>query len=118
LTHPPSYLLPQQADDSDQWFYLSILLGLVVIAISAMNYFESIQQKQYEKIKLEAKLKEEEKAKVRKKISSTLLAEEEREAADGDTTAFSENAQGSNQNQEVHKAEGVMRSNSSFVEMT
>lgn len=91
MTHPPSYLLPNQADDSDQWFYLSILLGVVVLAISAMNYFESIQQKQYQKMKLDAKLKEEEKAKVRKKVSSSVLPEADG-TADADTTNFSETA--------------------------
>ena len=86
-----------------------------------MNYFETVQQRQYQKMKLDAKLKEDEKAKVRKKISSTALPDEDREGlADGDTTNFSENDKSSNhgQQEEVVKVEGFLRSNSSFVEMT
>lgn len=74
-------------------------------------------------MKLDARIKEEEKAKLRKKTSSTLLPEDtakgETNLNDDDTTYFSENQKSSSSHgQEVHKVESVLRSNSSFVEMS
>lgn len=63
--------------NEDNWFYLAIVVGVLFVAINYFNYLEALENKNYQKLKMETKIKQNELTKKKQKILE--MSEEESE---------------------------------------
>ena len=98
----------------DVWFYMATAIGALLALAGYMQYREAELHRKYQQAKLEAKLKQGSERAVKRQIVVNSDTSSDEQPSDAET-----HSSGSKVGKdEIAKAEGVMRSNSSYVDMS
>ena len=107
------------------WFYLTIFVGALLAGASYLQYREAELQRRYQRQKSEARQRLLQKKNENQKVAlekAKRALDTEDTSSDDDTCSLPSSASSSGRvggaKEELAKAEGVMRSNSSYVELS
>ena len=140
----PLRSIPQHNEDDSIWFYMAVFAGILLLAAGYMQHREQEMARKYQKAKFEAKLKiaaakdafnlnkkedgegalgGETSSKKKKQIvmsdDDIISSSDDEISSSSDKSAtVSANTSRLGGKDELAKAEGVMRSNSSYIDLT